>query len=121
VLILSSLTHIKITHRGLVRQMFAMRNRSRQHRIGAALLAGPILVLLAFMSDRLVAQTPAEAFKRGCGGGCHASDATIVRRIRKEPEAERRAWIESFMTLHPCASDDLKPVIVDYLLERSRP
>lgn len=96
-----------------------MRNQSRQHRIGAALLAAPILVLLAFISDRLAAQTPAEAFKRGCGGGCHASDAAIVRRIRKEPEVERRAWIESFMTLHPCASDDLKPVIVEYLLERS--
>jgi hypothetical protein len=77
-------------------------------------------VFLEFVSIRVAAQTSTEAFNRGCGGGCHASDAAIVRRIRKEPEAERRAWIESFMTLHPCARDELKPVIVDYLLERSR-
>ena len=101
--------------------MFVMKNQSRQHKIGAALFVAPTLVLIAFISDGLAAQTPAEAFKRGCGSGCHAPDVAIVRRVRKEPEAERRAWIESFMTLYPCASDELKPVIVDYLLERSRP
>ena len=77
-------------------------------------------VLLGFISNRVAAQTSSEAFNRVCGGGCHASDAAVVRRIRKEPETERRAWIESFMTLHPCACDELKPVIVNYLLERSR-
>jgi hypothetical protein len=40
--------------------------------------------------------------------------------LRKEPETGRRAWLETFMSTHPCACDELKPVIVDYLLERSR-
>jgi mono/diheme cytochrome c family protein len=66
------------------------------------------------------AQVPAEAFRRGCAG-CHTSERPILRRIPKAPEAERRAWIEKFMTQHPCERDDLKPLIVDYLLERSRP
>jgi hypothetical protein len=95
-----------------------MRDHNGRNRIG--LLVALTFVLLAFISNRASAQTPTEAFNRGCGGGCHASDAAIVRRIRKEPEAERRTWIVSFMSLHPCACDDLKPVIVDYLLERSR-
>jgi hypothetical protein len=45
----------------------------------------------------------------------------ILRRIPKASQADRRAWIERFMTQHPCERDELKPLIVDYLLERSRP
>jgi hypothetical protein len=76
----------------------------------AALIAGP----------GAQAQTPAEAFRRGCAG-CHTSERPILRRIPKAAEAERRSWIEKFMTQHPCERDDLKPLIVDYLIERSRP
>jgi hypothetical protein len=66
-----------------------------------------------------MAQTPAEAYKKGCGG-CHQSEGRVLRPIPKASEPERRAWIEKFMTQHPCERDDLKPLIVDYLLERSR-
>jgi hypothetical protein len=87
-----------------------------------ALLAGAFaaawLIETSFPSN---AQTPAEAFSTGCGGGCHSSERAVLRSIAKVPEPERRAWIEKFMTLHPCKRDDLKPLIVDYLLERSRP
>ena len=41
--------------------------------------------------------------------------------FRSAPKPSARAWIEAFMALHPCKCDDLKPAIVDYLLERSRP
>jgi hypothetical protein len=43
----------------------------------------------------------------------------VLRRIPKAPEPDRRAWIEKFMTQHPCERDDLKPLIIDYLLEKS--
>ena len=35
-------------------------------------------------------------------------------------DAERRAWIESFLARHPCHCDDMKPAILDHLTERSR-
>jgi hypothetical protein len=75
---------------------------------------------LAAYSGPLIAQTPADAFAKGCGG-CHTSERTVLRRLPKSPEPERRAWIEKFMTQHPCERDDLKPLIVNYLLERSGP
>jgi hypothetical protein len=78
------------------------------------------IATLAAVSGPSTAQAPAEAYTKGCGG-CHSSERMVLRRIPKAPELERRAWIEKFMTQHPCERDDLKPLIVDYLLERSRP
>jgi hypothetical protein len=65
------------------------------------------------------AQTPADAYRRGCAG-CHDSENPILRRMRARPEPQRRAFIEAFMAQHPCERDDLKPLIVDHLLERAR-
>ena len=76
------------------------------------------LALLFEFSSPSTAQTPAEAYSKGCAG-CHSSERTVLRRIPNVPEPERRAWIESFMTQHPCERDDLKPLIVNYLLEKS--
>lgn len=84
------------------------------------LAAAFISSLAAEMSGPANAQTPAEAYGKG-RGGCHTTERTVLRRIPKAPEPERRAWIEKFMTQHPCERDDLKPLIVDYLLDRSRP
>jgi hypothetical protein len=86
----------------------------------AVLLVAAIAAAAPIAGAGAEAQTPAEAFRRGCAG-CHTSERPILRRIPKTTEAERRAWIEKFMTQHPCERDDLKPLIVDYLLERSRP
>ena len=83
-----------------------------------ALLAAALAsALLTEASGPSNAQTPAEAYSKGCGG-CHSSEK-VLRRIPKASDAERRAWIEKFMTQHPCERDDLKPLIVDYLLEKS--
>jgi hypothetical protein len=73
---------------------------------------------LAQLSDPSIAQTPAEAYIKGCAG-CHSSERTVLRSIPKGPESERRAWIEKFMTQHPCERDDLKHLIATYLLEKS--
>ncbi|MBR0672282.1 hypothetical protein [Neoroseomonas soli] len=66
------------------------------------------------------AQTGADAFARGCGGGCHHSETRVLRAIPRGTDAERRAWIEAFMARHPCHSDNMKPAILDYLTERTR-
>jgi hypothetical protein len=89
--------------------------------MGTPLAAAAIFIPATLVAHRSATQAGAEAFEKGCGGGCHASEREVSRRIPKRPEAERRAWIEAFMALHPCKCDDLKPAIVDYLLERSRP
>ena len=86
----------------------------------AVLLAAALVTAAPIEYPGANAQTPAEAFRRGCAG-CHTSERVILRRIPKAPDADRRTWIEKFMTQHPCERDDLKPLIVDYLLERSRP
>ena len=86
----------------------------------AILFAVAIAAAAPIVASGAIVQTPAEAFRRGCAG-CHSSERPILRRIPKAAEAERRAWIEKFMTQHPCERDDLRPLIVDYLLERSRP
>ncbi len=65
------------------------------------------------------AMTPAEAYQRGCAE-CHRRESSVLRAIPARPEAERRAWIERFMAQHPCACDEARPLIVDYLLERTR-
>ncbi len=66
------------------------------------------------------AQTPSEAYQKGCAN-CHRSESAVLRRIPGRDDAGRRAWIEAFMAQHPCERDDLKELIVEYLLERSRP
>lgn len=86
----------------------------------AVLFAAALATAAPIAAPGANAQTPAEAFRRGCFG-CHTSERPILRRIPKAPEADRRTWIEKFMAQHPCERDDLKPLIVDYLIERSRP
>jgi len=75
--------------------------------------------LLVAVSGPSIAQTPAAAYNAGCAS-CHSSERAVLRAIPRVPDTERRAWIEKFMTQHPCERDDLKPLILDYLLERSR-
>ncbi len=65
------------------------------------------------------AETPAEAYAKGCGGGCHQSKRLVVRKFARVPQAERRAAIESFMSQHPCKRDELKPLILEYLLQQA--
>lgn len=77
------------------------------------------LMVLALTDIRPVsAETPAEAYAKGCGG-CHTSERTTLRKITRVPTVQRRAWIEAFMSQHPCERDSLKPLIVEYLLERT--
>lgn len=64
--------------------------------------------------------TGAEAFASGCGGGCHRSEARVIRAIPRGSDEQRRAWITAFMDRHPCHCDDAKPAILYYLTERSR-
>lgn len=81
------------------------------------------LALLAFAAPaaaQTTMPTGAEAYERGCGGGCHRSEARVIRAIPRGSDAERRAWIAAFMDRHPCHCDDAKPAILDYLVERSR-
>jgi hypothetical protein len=65
------------------------------------------------------AETPAEAYAKGCGGGCHQSERPVMRKFARFAQTERRAAIESFMAQHPCKCDELKPLIVEYLLQRT--
>lgn len=81
-----------------------------------------LLSLLAFdpsVAETTSATTGADAFIRGCGG-CHNSESAVVRRIPRGDDQDRRAWLQKFMALHPCECDELKPVILDHLVERSR-
>ncbi|HRJ69415.1 MAG TPA: hypothetical protein PK812_07380 [Beijerinckiaceae bacterium] len=84
----------------------------------AALLAAPVAAQDP-ASDPVAALTPAQAYARGCGS-CHRSERGVVRAIPKRPDAERRAWIETFMADHPCEFDAGKAKILDYLVEKSR-
>jgi hypothetical protein len=77
------------------------------------------LSLLVLLAAPAGAQTGAEAFARGCGGGCHETDRRVLRAIPRGTEAERRAWIAAFMARHPCHCDDAKPAILDWLTERT--
>jgi hypothetical protein len=83
-----------------------------------------VLSLLVIALDPSAAETAIstagpDAFKRGCGG-CHSSEAAVVRRIPRGDDPMRRAWLQKFMALHPCECDEVKPEILDYLVERSR-
>jgi hypothetical protein len=84
--------------------------------VSAAVLAAAF----GLAADGAMTQTPDDAFAQGCGGGCHASDRSIVRKLKTIQPDARRAWLEKFMSLHPCVHDDLKPAILDLLIERSR-
>jgi len=64
------------------------------------------------------AETAAEAYAKGCGG-CHQSERPVLRKFARLPQVERRVSIESFMAQHPCERDDLKPLIVEYLSQRT--
>ncbi len=64
------------------------------------------------------AVTPEEAFAAGCGG-CHASDAKVLRKIPSGSETVRRAWILNFMAGHPNEKDAVKAEIVQYLVTKS--
>jgi len=70
-------------------------------------------------AETATSATGADAFTKGCGG-CHSSESAVLRRIPRGDDEGRRAWLQTFITLHPCERDDLKPVILDYLVERSR-
>jgi mono/diheme cytochrome c family protein len=70
-------------------------------------------------AETAASATGADAFARGCGG-CHKSESAVLRRIPRGDDQGRRAWLQKFMALHPCECDDLKPAILDYLVERSR-
>ena len=65
------------------------------------------------------AETAADAYKKGCAG-CHASENAVLRRIPPGDDESRRVWLQQFMAQHPCERDDLKPLILDYLVDRSR-
>lgn len=78
-----------------------------------------VMLLASALPQVSAAETPAEAFAKGCGGGCHQSERLVLRKFARVPQAERRASIESFMAQHPCKRDSLKPLIVEYLLQRT--
>ncbi len=65
------------------------------------------------------AQTPSEAYNAGCAS-CHTNERHF-RKIARGDDAARRARIVNFMEGHPCERDDLRPLIVDFLVEKTRP
>lgn len=75
-------------------------------------------VMMASGSLPAGAVTPEEAFAAGCGG-CHASDAKVLRKIPSGSETVRRAWILNFMAGHPNEKDAVKAEIVQYLVTKS--
>ncbi|WP_291861390.1 hypothetical protein [Bradyrhizobium sp.] len=75
-------------------------------------------VMVALVASPAHAVSPEEAFTAGCGG-CHASDAKILRKIPDGSEAVRRAWILNFMAGHPNERDAVKAEIVEYLVAKS--
>lgn len=84
--------------------------------------AAALFAVLAMIGPAAtIAQTPAEteAYQRGCGG-CHTRERSVLRAIPTGSEADRRNWIERFMSTHPCEHDNLKPQIVEYLLTKTR-
>ncbi len=71
------------------------------------------------VASPLAAQTPIEAYAKDCGG-CHTSERRVLRKIPSGNDAIRSDWIGKFMAQHPCERDDLKPLIVEYLLQKTR-
>ena len=76
------------------------------------------IALAASLPGLAHAQSGRDAYALGCAS-CHRSEQRVLRKIPRQPEAQRRVWIENFMAQHPCERDDLKPQIVEYLLSRS--
>jgi cytochrome c553 len=64
------------------------------------------------------AESPVQAYLAGCAG-CHDSERAVLRKIPRLPDAQRALWIDSFMASHPCEADRLKPLIRDYLMQKS--
>jgi hypothetical protein len=88
--------------------------------MGSAMRCSSVVALWLLVAlGPSAAETAAEAFKKGCAG-CHTSETTVLRRIPRGDDNGRRAWLQTFMTQHPCERDDLKPLILDYLVDRSR-
>ena len=89
--------------------------------MGYALVVSVLLMLALGPSgaETAASTTGADAFNRGCGG-CHNSEDAVVRRIPRGDDATRRAWLQKFMALHPCECDEVKPEILDHLVQRSR-
>ncbi|MDP1865673.1 MAG: hypothetical protein Q8L13_04930 [Bradyrhizobium sp.] len=100
----------------LTRSGGASRSIGAHNRLFRSLIAGA--VMLASGGLPAGAMTPGEAFAAGCGG-CHASDAKILRKIPAGSETVRRAWILNFMAGHPNENDAVKAEIVEYLVARS--
>jgi hypothetical protein len=59
-----------------------------------------------------------QAYLAGCAG-CHDSERAVLRKIPRLPDPQRSAWIDSFMASHPCEADRLKPLIRDYLMQKT--
>lgn len=66
------------------------------------------------------AETPTEAYAKGCAG-CHPSERSLLRNIPRLPPTERRAWIGDFMAKHPNERASLRDQIIEYLMERTGP
>jgi cytochrome c553 len=64
------------------------------------------------------AESPVQAYLAGCAG-CHDSERAVLRKIPRLPDAQRAVWIDSFMASHPCEADRLKPLIRDYLMQKT--
>jgi cytochrome c553 len=64
------------------------------------------------------AESPVQAYLAGCAG-CHDSERAVLRKIPRLPDAQRATWIDSFMASHPCEADRLKPLIRDYLMQKT--
>lgn len=62
--------------------------------------------------------TPQEAYRKGCGG-CHTSEARLLRKLPRGDAVGQRDRIATFMATHPCEADRLKPLIVDYLVSKT--
>jgi cytochrome c553 len=76
-----------------------------------------LAVALATPSAAL-AESPVQAYLAGCAG-CHDSERAVLRKIPRLPDAQRALWIDSFMASHPCEADRLKPLIRDYLMQKT--
>lgn len=77
------------------------------------------LLCVVLFAPAAYAQTPTEAYNAGCAS-CHTNERHF-RKIATGDDAARRAWIVNFMEGHPCERDDLRPLIVEFLVEKTRP
>jgi len=101
--------------------MFLKCNSTRSRLARLAAVAGAIYVYASWAGAQTLppAQSPADAYRKGCAA-CHESEARLIRAIPRGSDEQRLAWIRDFFNRHPCERDDLKPLIEQYLLEKSR-